>query len=93
MTCTLRGGWRGPALLLLAGLVGAASLATAARAEDRRRDDRHDDHRDDRRDFHGRPGYYAPPPVAYEGPSYPAPPVVYGPGFGVALPGVNINIR
>jgi hypothetical protein len=47
-------------------------------------------------------GYYRAPPVVY-GSSYrssyygypPAyyPPVVYGPSFGISLPGINIGIR
>jgi hypothetical protein len=37
-------------------------------------------------------GYYAAPPLVYGGPSY-YPPVVYGPGIGIALPGIGININ
>jgi|ERR1051326_1802652 hypothetical protein len=48
-------------------------------------------------------GYYAAPEVVYGssygygygyyGAPYYAPPVVYGPGVGISLPGVNIGIR
>ncbi len=45
-------------------------------------------------------GYYAPPPVVYGSPyggdyygdPYYAPPVIYGPGIGIALPGIGISI-
>jgi hypothetical protein len=45
--------------------------------------------------------YYAGPPVVYGtpyyapqyAPSYYPPPVVYGPGIGINLPGVNIGIQ
>jgi hypothetical protein len=41
-------------------------------------------------------GYYRSPPVVYGSPyryGYYPPPVVYGPGIGVNLPGVSIGIR
>jgi len=45
-------------------------------------------------------GYYSAPPVVYGSPydgsyygsPYYPPPVVYGPGIGIGLPGVSINI-
>jgi hypothetical protein len=33
--------------------------------------------------------YYPAPPVVYGEPGYYPPPVVYGPGVGVVLPGIN----
>ena len=38
-------------------------------------------------------GYYGAPPVVYGAPYYAPPPVDYGPGIGIGLPGVAINIR
>jgi|SRR3954452_5666090 hypothetical protein len=48
---------------------------------------------------HWNGGYYRAPPVAYYGRApaptyyYPPPPVVYGPGVGVTLPGLNFNFH
>jgi hypothetical protein len=44
---------------------------------------------------HWNGGYYRAPPVVYGGyaPGYYPPPVVYGPGIGIGLPGLNVNIR
>jgi len=44
------------------------------------------------RDWRGG-GYYPAPPVVYGTPYDYPPPVVYGPGIGVYLPGINIEIR
>ncbi len=49
----------------------------------------------------GTNGYYRAPPViygsqyrsSYYGRPYYYPPVVYGPGIGISLPGINIGIR
>jgi len=58
-------------------------------------------HRDERSHGRGNDGrYYSAPPVIYGSPydgsyygsPYAPPPVVYGPGVGIGLPGVNINI-
>jgi len=59
-------------------------------------------HRDEHRHGRGNDGgyYYSAPPVVYGSPydgsyygsPYNPPPVVYGPGIGIGLPGVNINI-
>ncbi|MBF0562673.1 MAG: hypothetical protein HQL37_11765 [Alphaproteobacteria bacterium] len=37
--------------------------------------------------------WHRTPPVVYGSPYYYPPPVVYGPGFGLSLPGLNLNIR
>jgi hypothetical protein len=58
-------------------------------------------HRDEHRHGRGNDGrYYSAPPLVYGSPydgsyygsPYNPPPVVYGPGIGIGLPGVNINI-
>ncbi len=59
------------------------------------------DWRGDHRDRNWTGGYYRAPPVfygspygsSYYGSPYGAPPVVYGPGIGINLPGINIGIR
>jgi hypothetical protein len=38
-------------------------------------------------------GYYPAPPIVYGYPGYYPPPVVFGPGVGIFLPGIGINIR
>ncbi len=60
-----------------------------------------DDHHDRNRGGEGRGyqhgwaggGYYPAPPVVYGYPGYYPPPVVYGPGVEIILPGIGINIR
>lgn len=83
---------------VLVAIFMLGALVAPARAEDR--NDHHwDDHH--RRDEHHRyyhnewrgGGYYRAPPVVYGYPGYYPPPVVYGPGVGVVLPGIGINIR
>ncbi len=64
---------------------------------------RADDHHDRNRGGEGRGngyqhgwaggGYYPAPPVVYGYPGYYPPPVVYGPGVGIALPGIGIIIH
>ena len=57
-------------------------------------DKRNYGHRDDYRgDGRWSGGYYSPPPVVYTRPYYAPAPVVYNPGFGVYVPGVNLNFR
>lgn len=58
---------------------------------------------DGNRDYHHNwnGGYYRAPPVvygspyggAYYGSPFYSPPVVYAPGIGISLPGINIGIR
>ena len=79
--------------LAISALLALGTFATSASAEDR-------DHRGDHHhNWNG--GYYHASPVVYGSPygngyygtpCY-APPVVYGPGVGISLPGVNIGIR
>ena len=82
----LAAGFAVATLLVLGAGVGVGS----ARADDR--DHRGGDHRGY---GHWNGGYYRAPPVVYGGyaPGYYPPPVVYGPGIGVSLPGINLNIR
>ena len=91
---------------LAAGLVvaclGLGAIATAAIAEDHRGGDhRGGDHRGGGERGRGgggwSGGYYPAPTVVYGSPygspyGYP-PPVVYGPGIGINLPGVSVGIR
>jgi hypothetical protein len=86
---------RPPQAKLIAGLAFLllGTFVVTAGAEER-----HDAHRGgERQDNHGHGGgwgggYYAAPPVVYGSPGY-YPPVVYGPGVGVSLPGVSIGFR
>jgi hypothetical protein len=79
-------------------LVLGTAVASAGAAE----------HRDEHRggDFRGNRGhggwgggYDRAPPVVYGSPYYAPspyylpPPVIYGPGIGIMMPGVNVNIR
>jgi hypothetical protein len=96
MTCTES--TRSPrrhAARLIAGVAVAAVLALGVSAGTANaRWDHRDDHRDDHRGWTG--GYYNAPPVVYGSPyayGYYPPPVAYGPGIGINLPGVNIGIR
>ncbi len=60
-----------------------------------------DDHHDRRRGGEGHSyqhgwaggGNYPAPPIVYGYPGYYPPPVVYGPGVGIVLPSIGINIR
>jgi hypothetical protein len=85
-------------------LVGTMASPASARWGDRDerwgdREERRSDHNERWGERHGWNGnYYRPPPVVYGGYGdrygYYPPPVVYGrPGFGIQLPGVNLNIR
>ena len=76
--------------------LGIGSVVLTAHAEERHDNRRGGDHRD----YRGRGGYgggyYNPPPVVYGSPcGYGgcAPPVVYGPGIGIVLPNVMLNIH
>jgi len=71
----------------IATIFAIGAFAGSASAEWRGGDHRGGDHRG----YSG--GYYPAPPVAYYGTPYYAPPVVYGPGIGVSLPGINIGVR
>lgn len=52
------------------------------------------DHRGERRhDDWERRHYHRTPPVVYGSPYYYPPPVIYNPGFGLNLPGLNIQVR
>jgi len=77
--------------LAVATLLVLGAGVGSARAEDHRGWERHDG----RGYGHWNGGYYRAPPVVYGGyaPGYYPPPVVYGPGIGVSLPGINLNIR
>jgi len=81
---------------LAAGLAVATLLVLGAGVGSARAEDHHGWERHDNRHY-GRwnGGYYAAPPVVYGGyaPGYYPPPVVYGPGIGISLPGINLNIR
>jgi hypothetical protein len=71
-------------------LVGTMASPASARWGD------HNERWGERHGWNG--NYYRPPPVVYGGYGdrygYYPPPVVYGrPGFGIQLPGVNLNIR
>ena len=91
-----------PKYLLTAALyalviIGIGGTPFSAKAEDRHDDRRGDEHRGNRdhREVHGR-GYYNPPPVVYGSPcgwGGCAPPVVYGPGIGIVLPNVILNLH
>jgi hypothetical protein len=83
---------------LVGSLSVAAVLALGALAGSAHAEWRGDDHRG--HNWGG--GYYRAPPLVYGSPygngyygapGYYAPPVVYSPGIGVSLPGVNIGIR
>jgi len=87
--------------------LGIGSVVLPAHAEDRgdehrdgRRGERHEEHREDRREhreYRGYGGgYYEGPPVVYGSPcGYGgcAPPVIYGPGVGIVLPNIMLNIH
>lgn len=45
------------------------------------------------RGYPGWGGPYFAPPLVYGSPYYYPPPVVYGPGIGIGLPGINVRIR
>lgn len=78
-----------------AGFMLSAATPAFADRDDHGRRDRHADrdwHADrDHHDWHGGPGYYAPPVVVAPTPAYgyytPPPPVAYGP------PGISIGIN
>ena len=74
------------AMLLLGAIAGPAS----ARWDDR------DEHRHDRHDWNG--NHYRAPLVVYGGYygdryGYYPPPIIYGPGFGIYTPGLNVIIH
>ena len=79
--------------------LGIGSAVLSAHAEERHDDRRGGgDHRDDRGRGGGGygGGYYNAPPVVYGSPcgwGGCPPPVVYGPGVGIVLPGINLNIH
>ena len=80
--------------LAILSLIMVGMFATSAFAEER-----HDAHRppEHRQERHGDWGNDRAPPIVYGDPGYYrpyyAPPVVYGPGIGIVLPGIGINIR
>ena len=84
---------------LMAGFAVAGLLLLGAGIGSARADDRHERefYRHQERHGHWDGGYYRAPPVvygrAYAAPGYYPPPVVYGPGIGLSLPGINVNIR
>lgn len=86
---------------LAAGFALAAVLALGAFAGSARAEDRDGGHRGwERHGYnHGwNGGYYRAPPLVYGSPYYGSPyyyppPVVYGRGIGISLPGVDIGIR
>jgi len=76
--------------------LGMGAAVVPAQAAERHDDRRGPEHRDDRehRGYSG--GYYGAPPVIYGSPcGYGGcpPPVVYGPGVGIVLPNIMLNIR
>jgi len=73
--------------LALSAVLVLGSFATSASADDRGHDRGHD------RGYGWSGGYYAAPPVVYDAPGYYPPPVVYGPGIGINLPGVSVGIH
>ncbi len=81
-------------VLIFGAFVGPAQARWGDR--DHRPPPRHENHPGYRHDWNG--GYYRAPPVVYEGRyndgyGYYPPPVVYGPGIGITLPGINIGIH
>ena len=78
--------------LAIAALLAVGTFAASANAEGW-------EHHGNR--HHWNNGYYAAPPVVYGSPygysyygqPYYPPPVVYAPGIGIGLPGINVNIR
>ena len=78
--------------ILISAMLALGTLAVPANAE---WDGNHREHH-----HHWNGGYYRAPPVvygsqyrsSYYGSRYYYPPVVYGPGIGIGLPGVNIGI-
>jgi hypothetical protein len=79
---------------LVAGVAISAIVAFGVTGTANARWDHRDDHHDDHRGWSG--GYWGAPPVVYGSPyayGYYPPPVAYGPGIGVNLPGVSIGIR
>jgi hypothetical protein len=93
MTWINKGSNRTRAARLVAGVTVAAVLALGVSAGTANaRWDHRDDH--DHRGWSG--GYWHSPPVVYGAPGYygyAPPPVVYGPGIGVTMPGVSVGIR
>lgn len=85
---------------LAAGLAISAMLALGTFAGSASAEERWGEHRGYHHHYNG--GYYRAPPVVYGSPYggayygspyyYPRP-VVYGPGIGINLPGIGINIR
>jgi hypothetical protein len=81
--------------ITLVGGIGYAVLS--AHAEERHDNRRVEEHRDYRahRGYGG--GYYNAPPIIYDSPcgyyGNCAPPVIYGPGVGIMLPGIMLNIH
>ena len=83
--------------IAIAAILALGTFATPANAE-------WGDHNHGYHNWNG--GYYNAPPVVYGSPygspygssyygysPYYAPPLVYGPGVGISLPGINIGIR
>jgi hypothetical protein len=89
--------WTG--IVLSAALFCTAFAGTAnADGYDRgRHDGRYQGRQGHAGDWGGGGGYYVAPPVVYGGgyyaPYYYPPPVVYAPGIGISLPGINIGIQ
>ena len=86
------------AFLVLGAFVASANAENWDTQKNSEKRERHHGRDEGRRGV-----YYGPPPVVYGSPydgSYygspyypaPPPPVVYGPGIGITVPGVSINI-
>ena len=80
--------------LALAAMMAVGAFPLTASADNNHNNDHHNYHHYNGWDG----GYYRPPPVVYPysgygyyAPAYP-PPVVYGPGVGINLPGLSIGI-
>jgi hypothetical protein len=81
--------WKLAGGLAVSALIAFGTFATPASA------DWNGDHGGYHHNWNG--GYYHAPPVVYGSPYYAPyyapPPVVYGPGIGVTLPGVGVVVR
>ncbi len=79
-------------VLAVASVLVIAAFVAPAGADDHRDRNRGGEHQGYQHGWRGG-GYYPAPPVVYGYPGYYPPPVVYGPGVGIVLPGIGINIQ
>jgi hypothetical protein len=88
------------AALAISTFLVLGTFVASASAENRGHPSGHSGGHERGRGNGGGGGYYSAPPVvygsqydgSYYGSPYYPPPVVYGPGIGIGLPGVNINL-